>query len=198
MFLNCCNLNQTRKIFANVWANVFTKCFLTLAPARRRRGLQPLLKLTFSFTENYWLVMKKMRHASVFRVARFFLVCTKYQNGRKIHQWPQAMYTKRPRSLPNGRKILQISIKYTNIFPSNALQNLPKSEFLVWRYNHLATLLPSAGFKGTKKASKWKHFVKKSCLRWAPILRGPRVRTSADRNSVFIRQLWNHLSNPKN
>jgi hypothetical protein len=35
--------------------------------------------------------------------------------------------------MPNGHKILQIIIKYKNIFHSKVLQNLPKLGFLVWK-----------------------------------------------------------------
>jgi hypothetical protein len=48
-----------------------------------------------------------------------------YQNG-KIYQMT-TNYTKRP----YGCKMFQIVIKYTNIFHSKALQNLPKLRFLV-------------------------------------------------------------------
>jgi hypothetical protein len=37
-------------------------------------------------------------------------------------------YTKCPYNIPNGHKICT----YFNIFPSKALQNLPKLGFLVW------------------------------------------------------------------
>jgi hypothetical protein len=35
--------------------------------------------------------------------------------------------------VPDGHKISQITINYINIFPSKALQNLPKLKFLVWK-----------------------------------------------------------------
>jgi hypothetical protein len=55
------------------------------------------------------------------RVARFFFVQT-YQNGKNIpkdHKLHQNGYT-------NGHKIFQMAVKYTNIFQSKALQNIPK------------------------------------------------------------------------
>jgi hypothetical protein len=63
------------------------------------------------------------------RVARFLL--TQYtKTGKK--------YTKLPTGhIKNGRKIFQMTLKFTNIFYSNALQNVPKLGFLVY---HLATL----------------------------------------------------------
>jgi hypothetical protein len=50
---------------------------------------------------------------------------TQYQNRTKC--------TKGTQNVPNGHKISQMAIKYINIFPPKALQNLPKSEFLVWK-----------------------------------------------------------------
>jgi hypothetical protein len=52
---------------------------------------------------------------------------------RKIYQWPQA--------IPNGHKLHQMVIKYTNSFHSQALQNLPKFEIFGFKINHLATLV---------------------------------------------------------
>jgi hypothetical protein len=45
---------------------------------------------------------------------------------------PQNMekYTKWTYNIPNGHKIYQMVIKYTNIFFCKALQNLPKVGFL--------------------------------------------------------------------
>jgi hypothetical protein len=40
-------------------------------------------------------------------------------------------YTKWPLDISNGRKIDQMVIKYTKIFHSKTLQNLPKLGFLV-------------------------------------------------------------------
>jgi hypothetical protein len=54
------------------------------------------------------------------KVARFFL--TQYTKKGKIYQMT-TNYTKRPYIIPNGRKILLMVIKYTNIFHSKALQN---------------------------------------------------------------------------
>jgi hypothetical protein len=50
-------------------------------------------------------------------------------------------YTRWLQNTPNGRKIDQMAIKYTNISHRKALQNLPKVGFLVSKYMyHLATL----------------------------------------------------------
>jgi hypothetical protein len=62
------------------------------------------------------------------RVARFFV--TQYtKTGENIPNYYNI--TKWPLNIPNGRKIFQMTIKYTNIFHSKALQDLPKLGFLV-------------------------------------------------------------------
>jgi hypothetical protein len=62
---------------------------------------------TYEFTNEAEFVVEA-------KVARFFL--TKYtKTGEK---WPH--------NIRNGRKIVQITLKYTKFFHSNALQNLPK------------------------------------------------------------------------
>jgi hypothetical protein len=43
-------------------------------------------------------------------------------------------------NIPNGSKIDQMAITYTNIFHCKALQNLPKLGFLGLKICHLATL----------------------------------------------------------
>jgi hypothetical protein len=50
-------------------------------------------------------------------------------------------YTKWQYNVRNDCKVLQMVIKYANIFLSKALLNTPKLEFLVRKVNHLATLL---------------------------------------------------------
>jgi hypothetical protein len=51
-------------------------------------------------------------------------------------------YTKWRQSIPNGRKIDQTAINYTNVFHFKTLQNLPKNGIFGLKTNHLATLLP--------------------------------------------------------
>jgi hypothetical protein len=58
------------------------------------------------------------------RVARFFLLQYS-KTGESIPNYPR-QYTKLPEA------IYQMAIKYTNIFHSETLQNLPKFRFLVW------------------------------------------------------------------
>jgi hypothetical protein len=55
------------------------------------------------------------------------LLGTIYQNGEKYTKLPlnYQIATK----LPNGLNIFQMVIKYTNLFHSKALQNLPKLDF---------------------------------------------------------------------
>jgi hypothetical protein len=48
-------------------------------------------------------------------------------------------YTKRPLIISNGHKIFQMVIKYTNLYHSKALQNLPKFGIFGLRTNNLAT-----------------------------------------------------------
>jgi hypothetical protein len=52
-----------------------------------------------------------------------------YQNGGKVKT-----ITECPLKIPNGSKLFQMVIKYTNIFDSKALQNIPKLGFLVRKY----------------------------------------------------------------
>jgi hypothetical protein len=62
------------------------------------------------------------------RVARFFF--TQYtKTEKKIPNYHN--FTKMSKNIPNDRKIFRMTIKYTSIFHSKALQNLPKLEFLV-------------------------------------------------------------------
>jgi hypothetical protein len=53
-----------------------------------------------------------------------------YQNGGKTYQM--------------AFKKFQMAIKYTNIFRSKALQNIPNLGFFGLRINHLATLLSTS------------------------------------------------------
>jgi cytochrome b561 len=66
------------------------------------------------------------------RVARFFL--TQYtQTVKKIPKYHNI--TKWTQSIPNGRKMLQMTIEFTNIFYSKTHQNLPKFGFWVLKTN---------------------------------------------------------------
>jgi hypothetical protein len=58
------------------------------------------------------------------RVARIFL----------MHQ------TKTGKNIPNGLKIDQMTVKFTNIFHFKTLQNLPKFGLFGLKIYHLATL----------------------------------------------------------
>jgi dUTPase len=55
---------------------------------------------------------------------------SKHTKTGKIYQMI-TNYTKRPYIIPNGRKILQMVIKYNNILNPKALQNMPKFGFWV-------------------------------------------------------------------
>jgi hypothetical protein len=52
-------------------------------------------------------------------------------------------YTKCPQNIPNGRKMLEMTKKYTHIEDSMALKNVPKF-FLNMKIHHLATILSTA------------------------------------------------------
>jgi hypothetical protein len=47
------------------------------------------------------------------------------------------------KNIPNDRKIFQMTIKYSSIFQSEALQNFPKLGFFLENRHHLATLICS-------------------------------------------------------
>jgi hypothetical protein len=65
------------------------------------------------------------------RVARFFL--TQYSKTREKYQITTTLPNCHRIHIPNDRKIYQMTITYTSIFHSKALQNLPKLGFLVWK-----------------------------------------------------------------
>jgi hypothetical protein len=66
------------------------------------------------------------RHSVPTRIARFFL--TQYTKTReKIPNYHQI--TKLPLSIPNDRKLFQMTIKYTSIFHYKALQIYPNWDF---------------------------------------------------------------------
>jgi hypothetical protein len=71
---------------------------------------------------------KRFYPATKTRVARFFLV-ENTKTGKNIPNYH--IITKWPQNISDGRKIDQIVIKYTKIFHSKTLQNLPKLGFLV-------------------------------------------------------------------
>jgi hypothetical protein len=60
---------------------------------------------------------------------------TIYQNRKKYTKWP-CMYViyQMAKNTPNGRKIDQMVIKFTNIFLCQTLQNVPKLGFLVSKF----------------------------------------------------------------
>jgi hypothetical protein len=62
------------------------------------------------------------------KVARFFLA--QHTKTGEIYQITTT-YTKWSQNRPNGRKIDQTAIKYTNIFHCKSLKKLPKSGFWV-------------------------------------------------------------------
>jgi hypothetical protein len=75
------------------------------------------IKPSFSSSDKKWVTTLGSR------VARFFL--TRYTKTGEIYQ----IATK----LPNGRNKFRMAIEYSNLFHSEASQNLPKLGFLVWK-----------------------------------------------------------------
>jgi hypothetical protein len=71
-------------------------------------------------------------------VARFFLV-QNTKTGKNVPNYHELFQM--PINITKNRKMDQVSIKYTNIFQYKTLPNLPKFRFLVWKRNHLATLV---------------------------------------------------------
>jgi hypothetical protein len=91
--------------------------------------LPNLVTLVSSQSENCNKEKKSFRHCQ--KGCQIFLD-TIFQNGEKL---PNAHnITNSTSSIPNGLKTFQRTIKYTNIFHSKALQNLPKLGFLVRKY----------------------------------------------------------------
>jgi hypothetical protein len=70
------------------------------------------------------------------RAERFFLVPTTYPicPNQKIYNMTTT-FTKWPQNIPNGNKIDQMPITYTNIFHCKILQNQAKLLFWVWKYS---------------------------------------------------------------
>jgi hypothetical protein len=73
---------------------------------------------------------------------------TRYQNCQKCTKLPQNYQI--AVNIPNGCKIYQMAINFTNNFHSKALQNIPKFEVLM-KINHLATLARTNRFTVKKK-----------------------------------------------
>jgi hypothetical protein len=104
----------------------------------KRTNCAKLGKITFQhfFGEKWWR-KKSLHEKGVTQGCQIFLV-TWYKNRIKCTKWTQ--------NVPNGHKMSQICICKTfwtiSTFPSKALQNVPKFEFLVlketiwhsWRY----------------------------------------------------------------
>jgi hypothetical protein len=57
---------------------------------------------------------------------------TWYQNRKKCTKWTQNVANP-PKNIPNVCKMFQMFIKYINIFQTEALYNLPKFGFFVWK-----------------------------------------------------------------
>jgi hypothetical protein len=62
-----------------------------------------------------------------------YFLGTTYQNGEK--------YTKLPQNIPNGCKIDQMSIKYTQHLPLQGPPKFTQIGILGWKFYHPATLM---------------------------------------------------------
>jgi hypothetical protein len=67
---------------------------------------------------------------------------SKRTRTEKVYQM-STNYTKLPYIIPNGHKlpVYQTAVKYTKIFHSKTLLNIPKLGFFGLKINHLATLI---------------------------------------------------------
>jgi hypothetical protein len=83
----------------------------------------------------------------------------------KIYQM-NTNYTKRP----YGHKLYQTAVKYTNIFPSKALQNVPKLGFFGLKMYHLAILLGRVRRKQFSRGRFTSEEFAKPCKKAAPFL----------------------------
>jgi hypothetical protein len=63
-------------------------------------------------------------------------------NWENYNKW-RKNNTKRPKIIPNGHKTFQMVSKSTNIYPSKALQNLPRFVIFGLKTNHPSTLVGS-------------------------------------------------------
>jgi hypothetical protein len=93
-------------------------------------------------------VRQGQKYNRVFKMSMFYLLPMstfwqlpkwKSTSGLPDFSWPKR--TKLGKNISNGRKILQMVIKYTNIFHSKAIQNLPKIGIFGLKINYLATLV---------------------------------------------------------
>jgi hypothetical protein len=116
----CCNLSLSSPCFeCNEWRQS--------KQALACRNFEP--KTCFDLGGHFFLHTKKARRQG----CQIFL-------GPNLPKWEKTNYTKRPKIIPNGRKIFQMVIKYKNIFYSKALQIFTKIGIFCLKTNHLATL----------------------------------------------------------
>jgi hypothetical protein len=67
---------------------------------------------------------------------------SKHTKTVKVYQMT-THYTKRPYIIPKDHPLHQTALRYTNIFHSKSLQNIPKFGIFGLKINHLATLIPT-------------------------------------------------------
>jgi hypothetical protein len=110
---------------------------------------------------------------------------TWYQNRKKMYQI-STKCTKWSQNIPNVRKMFQMEIKYSNIFHSKVLQNLSKLGFLVWKINHLATLMSWT----SNETRFWKQ---KFFLVVDPLLMNPKFLGQSFFLAIFLSKIINPL-----
>jgi hypothetical protein len=121
-----CNAETKKKGLAVIQKSAWSKwpklLFVLTTPTGNSRS-----PLSYTF---FW----REKHMHMYSVARFFLVqCTKNGGGGGIHRMTTNYVIELLQNIPNGRKIFYTARKYTNLFLSKAVQNIPKLEFLVWK-----------------------------------------------------------------
>jgi hypothetical protein len=115
-------------------------------PTQALQNVPKLIFLDFNYTickpwpyvPSAWSKVASTVGALFDRVARFY--CCKIPKQGKIYQMTRK-YFKCPQNIPNGHKIEQMALKYTNIFRCKTHQNLFKSVIFGLKKYHLATLL---------------------------------------------------------
>jgi hypothetical protein len=77
-------------------------------------------KNPFAKRQKLWAGLPDFSWHNIPKRGKIYQITTTLPNGHKI-------------GMPDDRIIFQMTTKYTSIFHSKALQNLPKFEFLVWK-----------------------------------------------------------------
>jgi hypothetical protein len=129
------------------------------------------------------------------RVARFLL--TKYtKTGENIPYYQNI--TKWAWHIPNGRKIFEMAIKYSNNFQSKVHQNLPKLGLLVWKCTIWQPWSRPVFFiwiiSNDTPANELMKYERKVVHHPSPVLKhgyqSPVFKTSTLTNEIIASRLW--------